>query len=410
MSISQVSSQRCYAPANYRPPTYNETCTIINNALSNLIVSKYTPETNTLIQREKKIYDCLHKHNDYRDVLETGATDVSVPTKCARRNRFTGTYSYSGQSLNNLENDNYINSAKFSGKLVEVNGAYVYTESTVSPAIQGFIAATNAPIGDFRNTMKEFSTIDRNKNFEETNVNCGNFDHENKLDREKDSCFSGNSFSNGKFGKDNTQLAFYRALKTNNIAFIVQLTNFAEQPVTGNCLCKTKADRYFNSTLNGEFNISKPDYSPSTAKVQTLTKQEEADLGKNVEIRKLKFTDEDGSTHEVTHYHYRAWQDFSVPTGTDETSLMNLIKKIKTELDAGKNTIVHCTGGIGRTGTFITSVLTSKLKKNVKFNLLDLILKLREKRAEFVETDGQINLIMKNMVATSISGKKLKKK
>jgi protein tyrosine phosphatase len=367
-------------------------------------VLHYTPQTNKTIKGEKILKECLEP-NEYRDVRETGVKESS---KCERRNRFTGIYSYSGQSLNNLENDDYINSAKFSGKLVEVNGAYVYTEEKISVANQGFIVATSAPIGDFKKTTEEFTTIDRDRNFQKKTVNCGKFNSENKIDN--NSCFSGNSFSKGVFAKDNTQLAFYRALKANNIAFIIQLTNFAEQPVKGKCLCKTKADRYFNSTLNGEFNISKPDYSPSTAKVLTLSVQKEENLGENVEIRKLKFTDEDNTSHEVTHYHYRAWQDFSVPTGTDEKALINLIKKIRTELELGKNTIVHCTGGVGRTGTFITSVLTSKLKKNVKFNLLDLILKLREKRADFVETSSQINFIMKNMVATSVSGQGLKKK
>jgi protein tyrosine phosphatase len=83
---------------------------------------------------------------------------------------------------------------------------------------------------------------------------------------------------------------------------------------------------------------------------------------------------------------------------------MKLIKFIRAKLDKGENTIVHCTVGFGRTGTFIASVLTSKLKENVKFNLFKFIIKLREKRSEFVETDKQVEFIMKNMLATSLKG------
>ena len=55
--------------------------------------------------------------------------------------------------------------------------------------------------------------------------------------------------------------------------------------------------------------------------------------------------------------------------------------------------IVHCTGGIGRTGTFISSVLTSKLNKNKKFDLVKFILELRKQRPDFVETETQVGFI-----------------
>jgi hypothetical protein len=197
--------------------------------------------------------------------------------------------------LNNLENQNYINSAKFSGKLIVNNGVYVYTEDKAKVGNQGFIAATSAPIGDFRLMIKEFATIGRNKNFEKAKVQCGNFDHENKVDRT--SCFSGNSFSNGVFKKENTQLAFFRALKNNNIKYIVQLTNFAEQPTKGKCLCKVKADRYFADKAKKVFRLSRPNFTPSKAKVKTLSVNNKNKYGENVEIRKLKFTDEDKKTH-----------------------------------------------------------------------------------------------------------------
>ena len=89
---------------------------------------------------------------------------------------------------------------------------------------------------------------------------------------------------------------------------------------------------------------------------------------------------------------------------------MKIIRFIKKEKDEGKNIIVHCTGGIGRTGTFISSVLTTGLKEGIKFDLANFILQLREKRPEFVETDTQVDLIMRNINETKVQAKKLLKK
>ena len=199
-----------------------------------------------------------------------------------------------------------------------------------------------------------------------------------------------------------------------NINYIVQLTNFVEQAKTKDlpsCKCKVKADRYFADALNAEFIVPKADYTASTAKVKTLKIDKTKFV--NTEIRDLEFTDIDGKKHLVQHIHFRAWIDFSVPEDTptekNQASLLNVVSFIRAQKDAGKNTIVHCTGGIGRTGTFISSVLTSKLPSKKKFNLVKFILTLRERRPEFVETDGQVNFIMKNIFLTANkTGRKLK--
>jgi len=394
--LFQISCDKCYAPTNYRAPTLAANCSELNKVK----VSEYKPVPDGMVNGAAIQKHCLHP-NEYRDVQQSG---LESTVNCARKNRFTETYSYAGKSINNHENDLYINSAKFDGTIIEENGALVYSEDPAKVgAKQGFIAATNAPIGDYRKIVNEFKNIERNNKFEKVNppLDCGIFE------KVPQKCFSGNFLVGGKFAKDNTQLAFYRALKANKISFIVQLTNFAEQPVKDLhiCQCKVKADRYFANKANEVFTLSKPDYSPSTAKV--LTKSVDLTTYLNTEIRKLEFTDENSKEkYEVTHIHYRAWQDFSVPTGEDQKTLMKIIKLIRDEkVNKKKNIIVHCTGGIGRTGTFISAVLTSNLDKDKKFNLVNFILKLREKRADFVETDGQVELVMKNMVETSTTTK-----
>ncbi len=52
----------------------------------------------------------------------------------------------------------------------------------------------------------------------------------------------------------------------------------------------------------------------------------------------------------LNHYHYTSWPDFGVPTKSDG------IRAVSHALDscrrAGTNIVVHCSAGIGRTGTF----------------------------------------------------------
>jgi protein tyrosine phosphatase len=402
--LLKISCQpKCYAPATYIEPVIEADCTPVNNVVKELTVSGY--ERFSDIQATELKNKCLDK-NEHRDNKAVG---ISSTVDCKRRNRFTETYSYVGHSLNNESDNSYINSAKFSGRLVEKDGKYVYSEENAGS--QGFIAATNAPLGDFRKMITEFSTIGRDRNFAVATVQCKTFDKESRVDRSD--CFSGNLFNGGAFEKENTQLAFYRALKNNNIVNIVQLTNFAEEPVIpappktpSPCFCKAKADRYFADLENTEQPLFDHEYKSTTAKVLTLSKTSPIEYNGSTEVRKLKFTDVNPqNTHKVTHYHYRSWQDFSVPTGKDLTGLYALIKFIRAELDAGRSTIVHCTGGIGRTGTFIAAVLTSKLKPNVKFDLFQFILKMREKRPDLVEAVPQVQLIIKNMLLTKLSRK-----
>ena len=56
---------------------------------------------------------------------------------------------------------------------------------------------------------------------------------------------------------------------------------------------------------------------------------------------------------EVTHFYYLSWPDHGVPTKS--TSLINFIRRVRkvqphsTEVPL----LVHCSAGVGRTGTFI---------------------------------------------------------
>ena len=395
----KISCDKCYAPAVYREINFkNAKC----NLDENIKVSHY----NMVDFNEDKLNElqslCLHEY-DSMDKTEISHDDckVDVTSDCKRRNRFDGTYSYVGHSLYDNEKE-YLNSAKFTGSVIEKDGKLIYSENPDLVPKTGFIAATNAPIGDFREIVKESVLAEKCKEFDYfKGCYSGNFLLENPESPNKES-----------FDKENTMLAFYKGLKKHKIDYIVMLTNFYEQNTNkndGDCGCKVKADRYFADQI-GVLDLKKPDYSPSTASVKTdsLTTNE---YGTTTETRKLIFTDDDAkTTHEVTHYHYKAWIDFAVPEGENRQQLFKLIEYLRNEKDKGKNIIVHCTGGIGRTGTFISSVLTSKLQADKNFKLIEFILELRKKRPGLVETPGQLGLLIENMRKTTVASKRKMKK
>lgn len=70
--------------------------------------------------------------------------------------------------------------------------------------------------------------------------------------------------------------------------------------------------------------------------------------------RTLKLTDVDsGETREIIQFHYTTWPDFGVPSSP--TAFLEFLKKVREagvlEQDVGP-AIVHCSAGIGRSGTF----------------------------------------------------------
>ena len=66
----------------------------------------------------------------------------------------------------------------------------------------------------------------------------------------------------------------------------------------------------------------------------------------------------DGDGHSFTHLHYLGWPDFGAPSHTEPIislvkDVRNLINKSMKNCERKINVLVHCSAGVGRTGTFI---------------------------------------------------------
>lgn len=89
-----------------------------------------------------------------------------------------------------------------------------------------------------------------------------------------------------------------------------------------------------------------------TVTLKSMSENEET----RAQIRELDMTSEDGSeTRKIWHLLFGGWPDFLVPEGADRAALLKLIdlSREKNADNSNNPRIVHCSAGVGRSGTFI---------------------------------------------------------
>jgi protein-tyrosine phosphatase len=76
------------------------------------------------------------------------------------------------------------------------------------------------------------------------------------------------------------------------------------------------------------------------------------DVKSRSEIRKLELTI--GSESKIVwHFLFAGWADYSKPEGSDRQALLELINLSAAKCSSDNPRVVHCSAGVGRTGTFI---------------------------------------------------------
>lgn len=116
---------------------------------------------------------------------------------------------------------------------------------------------------------------------------------------------------------------------------------------------------------------------------------------KNFSIRTFRLTDtESAKTRDVIQFHYTTWPDFYVPDSP--LAFLHFLKRVRDSgalnTDSGP-AVVHCSAGIGRSGTFCLVdsclVMVDKEGEN-KINVTDLLLELRQSRMGLIQTADQL--------------------
>ncbi|XP_051273468.1 receptor-type tyrosine-protein phosphatase H isoform X3 [Dicentrarchus labrax] len=93
----------------------------------------------------------------------------------------------------------------------------------------------------------------------------------------------------------------------------------------------------------------------------------------------------------VKHFHFTAWPDHGVPQGTEVLiQFRGLVRQHIQREGAGTPTVVHCSAGVGRTGTIIAlDVLLQQLEKERAVGINAFVHKMRLSRPHMVQTESQ---------------------
>ncbi|KAM7388061.1 hypothetical protein PAMP_024262 [Pampus punctatissimus] len=115
----------------------------------------------------------------------------------------------------------------------------------------------------------------------------------------------------------------------------------------------------------------------------------------NYFIRRLSLTNrrEKNSEREVTHIQFMSWPDHGVPGEP------HLLLKLRRRVNAFKNffsgpIIVHCSAGVGRTGTYIgIDAMMEGLEAEGRVDIYGYVVRLRRQRCLMVQVEAQYILI-----------------
>ncbi|XP_036395005.1 tyrosine-protein phosphatase non-receptor type 2-like [Megalops cyprinoides] len=111
-------------------------------------------------------------------------------------------------------------------------------------------------------------------------------------------------------------------------------------------------------------------------------------------VLQLQNTDT-GETREIFHFHYTTWPDFGVPESP--ASFLNFLFKVRESGSLGTEhgpAVVHCSAGIGRSGTFslvdTCLVLMEKRKDPSTVDIQQVLLDMRKYRMGLIQTPDQL--------------------
>ncbi|MEQ2243563.1 hypothetical protein ILYODFUR_008219, partial [Ilyodon furcidens] len=166
---------------------------------------------------------------------------------------------------------------------------------------------------------------------------------------------------------------FWRMVWEQKVKRIVMVTNCIE---AGRIKCEQYWPEDSNPRRYGELIISKT----SEDKESNWTLRE----------FRVKHTS-DSEERTVKHFHFTAWPDHGVPQGTEVLiHFRGLVRQHIESAGSKAPTVVHCSAGVGRTGTIIAlDVLLQQLEREQAVGINNFVHKMRRHRSHMVQTESQ---------------------
>ncbi|KAI6660283.1 Receptor-type tyrosine-protein phosphatase delta [Oopsacas minuta] len=204
---------------------------------------------------------------------------------------------------------------------------------------------------------------------------------------------------------DNTIADFWRMTWDWNVPTIVMLTKCVERG-------RRKCSQYWPD--KGTTTYSFYDSTGSSREFVDATVERETTYAHYI-IREIVITrvDVPNQQKRLTQWHYTSWPDMGVPE--NGTSLLKFVQKVHQAhpRDSGPM-IVHCSAGVGRTGTFITlGCMMPMIREQSLVDVYNFVNRMRDSRNRMVQVEAQYVFIHEALLEfiqhgdTEVSGEDL---
>ncbi|XP_061185174.1 receptor-type tyrosine-protein phosphatase alpha-like [Saccostrea echinata] len=174
--------------------------------------------------------------------------------------------------------------------------------------------------------------------------------------------------------KPKTISDFWKMIWQEDVSVIVCLTNLKEGE-------KTKCAQYWpdiNDKLIGDVYVN--------------NLQEKCHANYTIRLFKINKRTEK-ATREVLMFHYTRWPDHGVPDPLSLVVFHRHVTRVSSQYH-GKYTVVHCSAGIGRTGTYIAlDALYREGERNGKVNVPMYVRTMRKDRMNMIQGDDQYKTV-----------------